>query len=195
MVLDALTHLSNTVIEELSNSKEALQIAHKKLEEQANRDYLTNLYNRRFFNNIAQDFLNSAKRGNNPFSVIMLDIDRFKQINDKYGHSTGDEIIKLLALLLNKHTRNSDIVSRFGGDEFALLLPHTDKNGALKIAEQLRTIVENKSLQIDEDTIQFTISLGVGCVNNDIDSDISHALNRADKSLYIAKNNGRNMVV
>lgn len=108
----------------------------------------------------------------------------------------GDEVIKQLASLLKKHTRESDIVSRFGGEEFAILLPYTGKEEASIIAEELRVIIENKNIKIANDKyINFTASLGVDCVNFENDHDISEVLDRADKALYRAKKNGRNRVM
>jgi diguanylate cyclase (GGDEF)-like protein len=197
LVLDALTHLSNTVIEELNNSKKELEDVHQKLIDQANRDYLTNLYNRRYFNYIAHDFISLSKREQKQFCVIMLDIDKFKGINDSFGHSIGDDVIKRLASLLIEHTRDSDIVARYGGEEFALLLPFTEKEGAYEVAQKLRQVVEQQKIVIDDkqEIIQFTISLGVTCIDSDHDKDISDALKRADIALYNAKKEGRNKVV
>jgi len=188
LVLDALTNLSNTVISELEEAK-------KQLKEQANRDYLTGLYNRRYFNEIAQDLIRISKREQKPFSVIMLDIDKFKTINDTYGHSVGDDVIKTLSNTIIETVRESDIVSRFGGEEFALLLPFTDKNGALNIAERIRKNVENKKIITHEGNIvQFTVSLGVDAILT-TDKNIEQALTRADSALYMAKESGRNRVV
>jgi|GEM_PF-6165818 len=165
------------------------------IEEQANHDFLTHLYNRRHFNKLSQELISLAKRENKQCHVIMLDIDKFKNINDIYGHATGDEVIKQLAVLLEENTRASDIVSRFGGEEFAILLPFTDKLGALKLSENIRAIIENHKLNIDKDTkIEFTISLGVAVIDIK-DTNLSDALNRADMALYEAKTTGRNKVV
>lgn len=165
------------------------------LKELSHRDYLTNLYNRRYFNELAQNFMKIAKKDDEHISVITLDIDKFKSINDTYGHTMGDEVIKQLASLLKKYTRGSDIVSRFGGEEFAVLLPYTDKEEVTIIAEELRVIVENKDIKIANDKyINFTVSLGVDCVDFENDHDISEALDRADKALYRAKKKGRNRV-
>ena len=173
---------------------EILQIKDK-LKEQANRDYLTNLYNRRYFSEIAENIIKTVKREKKELSVIMLDIDKFKDINDTYGHATGDIVIKSLANLLKENTRESDVVSRFGGEEFAILLPFTNKDGAFKIAEELRSIVEDQNIQISSDKhIKYTVSIGVDCLNCKIDSTISESLGRADKALYKAKNEGRNQV-
>jgi len=188
LVLDALTNLSNTVITELEE-------AQQQLKEQANRDYLTGLYNRRYFNEISQNIIDVSKRENKSCSIIMLDIDKFKNINDTYGHSVGDDVIKTLSNILLKSVRKSDIVSRFGGEEFALLLPFTDKNDAYKIAEKIRKNVENNKIIIqDGSTIRFTISLGVDSVK-ETDKKPEQSLKRADDALYIAKENGRNQVI
>ena len=129
------------------------------------------------------------------FSVIMLDIDKFKNINDTYGHGVGDDVIKILSKILLETTRKSDIVSRFGGEEFALLLPFTDKDSAFIIAEKIRSTVQNKKIIInDGKIIQFTISLGVDLILN-TDENIELSLNRADSALYIAKESGRNKVI
>ena len=188
LILDALTHLTNSVILELEETK-------KKLKEQASKDYLTGLYNRRYFHKIAYDFMSLSKRKTKPFAVIMLDIDKFKNINDTYGHSAGDDIIKTLADLLSTFSRKSDIISRYGGEEFALLLPFTDKNNAYTVAEKIRVAVEKQKVHMnDGTTIQFTISLGVDQILN-TDTSINQSIDRADKALYLAKNSGRNKVI
>jgi diguanylate cyclase (GGDEF)-like protein len=195
IVLDALTNLSNTVIEELNNANKKLEEVQNKLTEQANHDYLTNLYNRRYFNEVAQGFLQVAKREGNNFSVMMLDIDKFKVINDTYGHLIGDEVIKALSAILIGNTRSADIVSRFGGEEFAILLPSTDTQGSFEIAEKLRRIVQHHRVRIENHNIKFTISIGISSINHHNDKHITEALDRADKALYEAKENGRNGTV
>jgi len=188
LILEALTNLSNTVISELEEAKQQLK-------EQANRDYLTGLYNRRFFNEIAQDLILISRREQKPFSVVMLDIDRFKSINDTYGHSVGDDVIKTLSNTIIETVRASDIVSRYGGEEFALLLPFTDIDGAYEIAHKIRKNVESKKISIyDGHIIQFTVSLGVDAILP-TDINIEQALTRADNALYLAKKSGRNRVV
>lgn len=189
LVLDALTNLSNKVIEELEE-------VHKKLKEEANKDYLTNLYNKRYFDEVSHNLIEIAKRQNSPISVIMIDIDFFKNINDTYGHIVGDEVIKNIASLLIKNTRKSDIVSRFGGEEFAILLPNTNKKDAKEIAEKLRNIIE-KHIIILENTkeIKLTISLGVCQMNLKCDENISKVIDNADIALYQAKEQGRNKVI
>jgi len=173
----------------------SLEKARQQLKILASQDPLTNLYNRRYFKDISQKLVNIAKREGSELSVIMLDIDKFKNINDTYGHSIGDEVIINLAGLLIAQTRESDIVARFGGEEFAILLPSTNKGGAYKTASTIREVVERQILTLDNKNIQYTISLGVDCFDITADEKIDPTLNRADRSLYQAKNSGRNQVI
>ncbi len=195
LVLDALIHLSNKVIHKLEEVNRELCKSEEKLKELANRDYLTNLYNRRYFNEIATLYFKNAKREKNDISIIVLDIDRFKIINDTYGHNVGDEVIKDLSALLMEHTRECDLVARFGGEEFAILMPFTSKDGAIRIAERIRSVVESHEITVGNAHIKFTISLGVDYVDIEKDLSVLQALDRADIALYAAKNGGRNRVV
>lgn len=166
------------------------------LKEQTLRDPLTNLYNRRHLQDISQELINISKREKTPLSIIILDIDKFKNINDTYGHSVGDDVIVQLSLLLKKNTRSSDVIARIGGEEFVILLPNTGIEGALNIADSLRKTIEKENLHVDKNTkINFTISLGVESVDSANDSSIDEPLKRADKALYDAKNSGRNRAV
>ncbi len=181
---------------QLSFQTKALKEAKEKLKEQASHDYLTNLYNRRYFQYISQDLINLAKREASDLSVIMLDIDNFKKVNDTYGHSNGDQVLIHLASILTEHIRESDIVARIGGEEFAILLLHTDKAGAAEIAEKLRVSVEEQPLILDDKTcIPLTISLGISSVDVNNDLNIDTCLNQSDTALYEAKNSGRNKLI
>lgn len=165
------------------------------LKELANRDQLTNLYNRRYFYNVVQNIISLAKRESKELSVLMIDIDKFKNINDSYGHAKGDIVIKSLASILLEHTRDSDIVSRVGGEEFVILLTNTSKDTAFKVANKIREFTEQQSIKIDNKRdINFTISIGVDSVNIKDEKYIDEALSRADKALYKAKDGGRNRV-
>lgn len=195
LILYALTHLSNKIIQKLEESNKKLCESEEKLKEQANRDYLTNLYNRRYFNEIANIYFKNAKRSKNPISTIVIDIDNFKQINDRYGHAAGDKVLMDLSELLRKNVRDCDLVSRSGGEEFSILLPFAKKNDAIKIAERIRLFVENHTINIKDAKINFTISMGVDEVDINNDFNILQTLERADNNLYIAKNNGKNKVV
>jgi diguanylate cyclase (GGDEF)-like protein len=188
LILDALTHLSNRVIQELEEAKEQLT-------DQSYRDFLTGLYNRRYFYELAKNFVHLFKRERKIFSIISIDIDKFKIINDTYGHAIGDQVIKALADILLRSTRKSDIVSRFGGEEFIILLPSTTKKGAYELAEKLRRLVAATEIEIDKQrSISFTISLGVDEIAED-DKSVDNVLQRSDSALYFAKREGRNRVV
>jgi len=172
-----------------------LQDLQEELKLLASTDPMTKLYNRRYFMEISKSILDLAKRNKRCSAIIMLDIDKFKNINDTYGHNIGDDAIILLSQTLQKFTRKSDVVSRWGGEEFVMLLSNTDFEGALVIAEKLRVTVENQVLVLEENQeLKFTISIGVSAVDTQNDLNIEAAINRADEALYEAKESGRNKV-
>ena len=178
----------------LSQSNKQLHLLQKKLQNQANRDPMTHLYNRRYFHEIAAKLFEISKREKHIMSIVMIDIDNFKSINDTYGHSVGDSVIKNLANLLSIHTRSSDIVTRFGGEEFVILLPNTNLIGAQRIASKIKDIVENYIIELnDEQKVMFTISIGISTIHQD-DKNIEDSLQRSDKALYRAKESGKNKV-
>ena len=159
-------------------------------------DPLTKLYNRRFFVDASQTVLEIARRDKTPLSLIMIDIDKFKHINDTYGHQVGDEIIKLLANIMLKDQRKSDMSCRYGGEEFVILLPQTSIKEAASVAQKLRENVQKSYFEtLAQQKVKFTISLGVSTVNLANEINIEKALKRADDALYEAKESGRNQVV
>jgi len=158
-------------------------------------DPLTKLYNRRSLTEMSNHIFKSGKRNGYHISTIMLDIDFFKKVNDTYGHSFGDVVLVKLADLLIESTRESDVVCRWGGEEFIIVLENTDIEGAFVIAEKIRVKVENTIVKLDDGRVfYFTISLGVDEVDSQNDSNIEASIIKADKLLYEAKNNGRNRV-
>ena len=164
------------------------------LEFQALTDPMTKLYNRRYLTEMSQQLLELAQRNGSQLSVLMLDIDKFKNVNDTYGHKVGDDVIIILAETLQEYTRKSDVVCRLGGEEFVVLLPDTPLNGALKLAETLRQQVEALKVKLDDDKVlRFTISIGVTQVNQS-EKDLEISIARADGALYEAKEGGRNKV-
>jgi len=166
-----------------------------KLQEQAYRDPLTNLYNRRHFDEINGSLFSMSKRGNNPLAVLMIDIDCFKSVNDTFGHHIGDIVIKSLSNILMNTIRQSDIAIRYGGEEFLLLLTNTNKSNAHVVAEKIRRHAENTTVKIEKHSdLQFTISLGLAVIKVE-DEDITAAIEEADKALYMAKESGKNKVV
>lgn len=171
-----------------ASSKENLQ---NKLLSLANTDPLTELPNRRsFFYKSEMEFLR-AKRYKCSFSLIMIDIDWFKKINDTYGHDVGDEVIKTFAKLLIEHTRAVDVLGRYGGEEFIILLPKTSLIEAHSLALRLIKSTQKIAINTSKYTFNFTISAGFTELNN-TDQNLSEVLSRADSALYKAKEHGRN---
>jgi diguanylate cyclase (GGDEF)-like protein len=123
----------------------------------------------------------------------MFDIDHFKKVNDTYGHQAGDAVIQRVADVVRHHARDADIAGRYGGEEFAVLLPDTDKEGARTFSERLRVAVEAEVVQHEGQSIQCTISLGVADLATPAD-DYKHLIEWADQALYASKKNGRNQV-
>lgn len=179
-------HIQN-LIDTLEKSKIELELL-------ASTDPLTKLYNRRYFTESSTQIVNLCKRNKDDLSIIIIDIDNFKAINDTYGHKVGDEVIIDIANKLLKDQRKSDISCRFGGEEFVILLPNTSYKIALSMAERLRTMVENTKLNLENKTITYTISLGVSNVDFERESSIEESLKRADRALYYSKENGKNQV-
>lgn len=176
----------------INNSIEALENIHA-ITNQANRDFLTGLYNRRYFLKNASKYFEDALYNSEPFAITMIDIDHFKKINDTHGHDTGDKVIINLADILRTSVSSDDIVARFGGEEFCILLKNVSPDKALEIFEKLREKVQNSVLTSTRgEEIRFTISLGVAINYEDT---LEESINQADMLLYEAKQNGRNRVV
>ncbi len=161
----------------------------------ASTDPMTKLYNRRYFTKISSHILDLMKREKQNLSIIMIDIDKFKNVNDIFGHQIGDNVIITLANKLIKYQRRSDIVCRYGGEEFIILLPNTSVDGAKILAHKIRTDIELLTINISSSKdLKFTISLGISQVDLENENNIELALKRADDALYEAKENGRNKV-
>jgi diguanylate cyclase (GGDEF)-like protein len=183
-------HLRN---EELLREIEERKKAEKALEELATTDPLTGLFNRRHFFNMADLLFAEAARYNQQLSVMILDIDYFKQVNDTYGHAIGDEALKLLASMIKLTIRSADIAARFGGDEFVLLMSQTNTAQVIKLAQRLRLSLAEKTIPASQIHLRFTLSIGVSSISVDVNS-MDKLLECADRALYAAKNNGRNQV-
>jgi diguanylate cyclase (GGDEF)-like protein len=165
------------------------QALHAKIERMAAEDSLTGLYNRRKINELLQREIERSDRYKKDFSVIMMDIDNFKQVNDRHGHLAGDELLKMFAQILLDTIRHTDEVGRWGGEEFVVLCPETNMNGASSLANKIRQRLDSS---LFNDYGNQTASFGVACYQqgDTLDSIIGHA----DEALYIAKNTGRNRV-
>lgn len=165
--------------------------ARKELEHRAYSDYLTGLANRRYFIEQAELELSRHNRYSTELSLIMLDIDFFKKINDTYGHNVGDLVLQKIAEVSRTILRDVDIIGRIGGEEFAILLPETNLEDSIKVAERLRNEISNASVFLEKEEVKFTSSFGVVAANK---SNIDKLLIKADKALYKAKESGRNRV-
>lgn len=160
-----------------------------RFESMAITDKLTGLYNRYKFYLIATQEINRAKRTGRPFSIILFDIDRFKQINDRYGHDIGDYVLQTIAKILRRNLRAYDYIFRWGGEEFIVLAPETDAKNAMQLAQKIRTLIENYNFK----TVgKVTVSLGVAQIDPENESNIDKVIKRADNALYISKKEGRN---
>lgn len=158
------------------------------------QDGLTGIHNRRYLDKRLEEEFNRYKRTGSIFSVVMMDIDNFKFVNDTYGHNTGDQVLKKISQCCSNLIRNCDILARFGGEEFCIVLPDTDLNGALNIGEKVRNKIELTSTPLEEKgEIGVTISLGAAEVNKDIGS-FERLIKNADTALYHSKQNGKNRI-
>ncbi|WP_025270441.1 diguanylate cyclase [Hippea sp. KM1] len=165
------------------------------LKEQSLKDELTGLYNRRFLNTTIDFILQQAKRHQKTVGILMCDIDHFKRINDEYGHETGDKVLKHIANSLRSMLRDSDLVVRFGGEEFIIILPDTTKTDSIKVAEKLRKAIEGSPFSINDDSsLNITVSFGVASYPDD-SKRFKQLIQMADKALYSAKNSGRNRTI
>jgi diguanylate cyclase (GGDEF)-like protein len=170
-----------------------LQEAHEAAQELARTDVLTGMKNRRAFYELGELAFEQAKRYGHPLSLVMLDVDRFKQVNDNWGHAAGDQVLKAVAGVIKETARASDISGRLGGEEFAVLLPETAVEDATAQAERLRRGVAGLSVRYEADDITLTCSLGVAQSDGECSS-LDTLIGRADCALYEAKGQGRNRV-
>jgi len=166
----------------------------RKLIELNTEDGLTGIYNRRYLESKLEEEFLRHQRYSRPFSVIMMDIDFFKKINDTYGHQCGDTVLQTLVKKISSNIRKVDIFARYGGEEFCLLLPETTLEAANLVANNLRVIVENSDFRYNDRDIRFTISQGVSALSEG-DESAQTLLRKADSALYEAKRTGRNKVV
>ncbi|NLI94009.1 MAG: diguanylate cyclase [Peptococcaceae bacterium] len=187
---------SNTVIGRIVTISDVSKYVDmmEKLNTLATRDELTGVYNRRFFYGQSSFELERAKRNQSPISLIILDIDFFKRINDKFGHEAGDYVLKRISALCLINIRTIDILARMGGEEFVILLPETNWKDAALIANRIRTAIESSQIEYEGFFIKVSASFGVTGVDKVINEQINDFLRKADSALYEAKENGRNAV-
>lgn len=172
-----------------------LEKTHQTLRETSIRDSLTGLYNRREFDRRLRDELKRCSRYHHPLSLLMLDLDHFKAINDGYGHPVGDKVLREVTKIIKNEVRDSEeMVARYGGEEFAVIMPETDKLGAAVLAQRIRAAVAAYTFSADEThPLNVTVSIGLAGFPNDADS-TEKLIVAADRALYAAKRAGRNRV-
>lgn len=158
----------------------------------ASYDSLTGLLSRHAFFDNANNYVSLAKRENKTFAVMIIDLDHFKSINDRYGHPAGDAVLQLFADVINSVARRSDIAGRLGGEEFAMVLPSTSTAEALEFAERLHGAIHKAVLKFKGKAIKYTASIGLTEFDTDSEDSIDDLLARADLALYQAKQSGRN---
>lgn len=165
----------------------------EKLKEQSSMDKLTELYNRSFLDPFLESEIDAAKKDNQKVSVIMVDMDHFKEINDSYGHIVGDHVLTIFAQVVLKCIRKTDIIARYGGDEFIVVLPNTDTDTAKSVAERIREDVSETYIPPVDGVVISSIHCSVGISTYPVHCDSKNSLIRtSDLALYMAKRSGRN---
>jgi len=172
-----------------------LKDVNEQLREMAFRDGLTGLYNHRYFQDLMDNELSRSQRYKKAFSLMILDLDHFKKINDEYGHPVGDIVLKEVSKAIENTIRDSDFAARYGGEEFAVVLPETELRGAAILAERLRKAIEQLEIDTNGCRVDVTVSVGVTCYHPSTDKiEKSEIFTQADNALYNSKNKGRNMI-
>lgn len=183
---DAFLELEN-IYKEIAHKQQVLEEMNRGLEKLSTIDQLTGVYNRHFFENSIQLQLELFMKKRNVFSLVIVDIDFFKKVNDTYGHLVGDAVLARLAILLKEYTMDKGDVIRYGGEEFVLILPHMDQQQSLEFAKDINSKIEQQTFA---EVGSITISLGAATVSEK--DSVTTLFKRADDALYFAKNNGRN---
>jgi diguanylate cyclase (GGDEF)-like protein len=184
------TNLLTEILRSNIHLRHEVERARKTAEDLARTDSLTGLYNRRAFSEAGSIAVDYCRRHQLPVTVLQLDLDHFKRINDTFGHAAGDEALRAFGRLLRESLRSSDICGRLGGEEFAVVLPHTPANEARVVAEKLRVACSQIAIGVAGERFGFTVSVGVAYGSYDLEA----LLGRADEAMYQAKLDGRNRI-
>ena len=182
-------------VTDIAVNRKDLEAANSRLQALSRTDGLTGLNNRAYWEErVTEEFRRFQRTHSTSSSLILFDIDHFKKVNDDYGHQAGDEVIRRTAQVVRDSVRSTDLVGRYGGEEFGVILMDTAKNGAMVLAERLRADIEAQSFNHDGQEIRCTISLGIAQISDDIENH-KHWIDCADHALYEAKDSGRNRTV
>ena len=201
-LIDATTTLRKSgenFSSKLEESSREINYLRKNLQQvtiEAQRDFLTGVFNRKSFERLIDEQMLLSKENNSELCLLMIDVDHFKKFNDKFGHLLGDEVLKIVARTLTDTLKGRDVVARFGGEEFVVFLPETPIEGAIKVADMIRSGIADKGLKRKDTGETFgsiTVSIGVSRFRHDNDTLLT-LIKRADDALYSSKNNGRNCV-
>jgi len=184
---------SETVNEaEFDQYHEDMDRSRKKYKRLSNQDRLTGVFNRGYFDRVLPELWRAAQASRDPLSLLFIDLDHFKKVNDTYGHDKGDEVLKTIAQLVRTFCRRNDVIARYGGEEFVVIYPGMSADSALDAAESLRKVIEQKSLEL----VGFRQTASIGVATYPVDArDAAELLQRADQAVYQAKEQGRNRVV
>ncbi len=190
---EKITHKLEESTREINSLRKNLQ----QVTVEAQRDFLTGIFNRKTFEKLIDEQMLVAKETNSELCLLMIDVDHFKNFNDKFGHLLGDEVLKIVARTLTDTLKGRDVVARFGGEEFVVFLPDTPIEGGMKVADMIRSSIATKELKRRDTGETFgsiTVSIGVSRFRHDSDT-LPTLIKRADDALYAAKHNGRNCVI
>ncbi len=190
---DSFTTMLNTLEVEVARRTADLSEANLQLAEVARADPLTGLLNRRGFIEEAETEVQRFQRNGRPFSIVLGDVDHFKRINDTYGHACGDYVLRRVADIMGERMRDVDRAGRWGGEEFILLLPETETQGAAFLADKLRNIIADSSFQFEGESVNTTMTFGVATYRST--ENLDGCLARADTAMYHGKKAGRNKVM
>jgi diguanylate cyclase (GGDEF)-like protein len=168
---------------------------HEAIHNMAIQDGMTGIHNKRYFLEFLDREIAVASRHGHPLTLVMFDVDHFKSVNDQRGHLAGDAVLKDLTARIRHRIRREDLFARYGGEEFACVLPSTALPGGIVFAEHLRSLIEERPCLFDNQSIHYTISIGVTTMHRELGVDASSLIKRADENLYAAKRGGRNRVV
>lgn len=177
------------------NKTEGMQYILSQLCQLTIEDSLTGLYNRRYFNQAMKNEIERNYRDNRSLALAIIDIDHFKNVNDTWGHDVGDKVLKDVANIMKNNVRQSDTISRIGGEEFAVIMPNIRHHLAKEVMERLRADIENAIIPVDNTELQVTISIGTAVSEPKQIITVDEFYNLSDQALYQAKNSGRNKVV
>lgn len=179
--------------EKLTGEIEQRKLLEEELRRLATTDSLTGLFNRRYFFELGQREQGRHSRSHGPLSLLVMDLDRFKRVNDSFGHTAGDKVLVSFSRTCRKSVRSIDVIGRMGGEEFAVILPDTALESAQSVAERIRKTAENDLVEYKGEKISYTVSIGVSMFKDEGDT-LEQAFIRADQALYEAKNRGRNQI-